>query len=388
MKTIRRVFRVPIVNLPRVRRIAARINALFIDRELVLRSGGALRFVRVSRRAQLRAAAGAGAALMALGTGTGLLAWHVASLDAAHDQIALERQQISGKAATVSAYSRSVDGLARDLEQRQQAIEALARDHFGAPVGEQGAPAPSKPGKIGAVLPAVGRLMALDARQRDFARRLAALAEQRVTRAEAAIRGLGLNPATITAGAPRGQGGPFIPAALPADLQPLALTLSRLDALETGLAAMPTGRPTDAPMETSSFGYRRDPFNGATAFHAGIDFPGRYGQPIVAAANGRVSYVGPRPGYGKVVEIDHGHAIMTRYAHLSGYGARVGQRVARGEPIGRMGSTGRSTGTHLHFEVRLNGAAINPRRFLEARSDVLETQQIAGSRINAVRERG
>jgi murein DD-endopeptidase MepM/ murein hydrolase activator NlpD len=134
-------------------------------------------------------------------------------------------------------------------------------------------------------------------------------------------------------------------------------------------------------METSSYGYRRDPFNGQLAFHSGMDFRGSYGQPILAAAPGKVAYVGPRQGYGNVVEVDHGKGLMTRYAHLSGYGVKVGQSVARGQAIARMGSTGRSTGTHLHFEVRVNGAAVNPRPFLEARQDVLEVQQLAKGRV-------
>ncbi len=119
-----------------------------------------------------------------------------------------------------------------------------------------------------------------------------------------------------------------------------------------------------------------------------MDFPGRHGQPIVAAARGKVSYVGQRQGYGNVVEVDHGNGLMTRYAHLSRFAAKVGQAVARGDTIGGMGSTGRSTGTHLHFEVRQNDRPINPRRFLEAAQDVLQVQQIAKARFADVGNRG
>jgi murein DD-endopeptidase MepM/ murein hydrolase activator NlpD len=199
-----------------------------------------------------------------------------------------------------------------------------------------------------------------------------------------------LNPKQIASSARTAQGGPFIPwsqADIAEDeaLSALAQSFARLNALEQGLAAIPSGRPTASPMLTSSYGYRRDPFNGRAAFHAGLDFPGSYGQPILAAAPGRVVYVGQRQGYGNVVEVDHGHGILTRYAHLSRFGVRPGALVQRGDAIARMGSTGRSTGTHLHFEVRVNGNAINPARFLEVRQDVLQVQQIAKQRIARVR---
>jgi len=124
------------------------------------------------------------------------------------------------------------------------------------------------------------------------------------------------------------------------------------------------------------------------AFHAGLDFPGVRGQPILAASDGRVVFAGQKSGYGNCIEVDHGHAIVTRYAHLSGFTARVGDAVRRGQQIARMGSTGRSTGTHLHFEVRVNGAAVNPRPFLEASQDVLEAQQTAARTPQRASNRG
>ena len=96
------------------------------------------------------------------------------------------------------------------------------------------------------------------------------------------------------------------------------------------------------------------------------------GEPIYAAAAGRVSYVGWKLGYGKTVEITHGNGLMTRYAHMSAFRAKVGERVEPGQTIGAIGSTGRSTGPHLHFEVRINNRAVNPRTFLETAPHVLE----------------
>ena len=107
-----------------------------------------------------------------------------------------------------------------------------------------------------------------------------------------------------------------------------------------------------------------------------------------SVAPGRVSFVGQKSGYGNVVEVDHGQGILTRYAHLSGFNAKVGDRVTAGQQIARMGSTGRSTGSHLHFEVRLNGVAVNPRRFLEAKADVLKVKDDARQRVGALASAG
>ena len=108
------------------------------------------------------------------------------------------------------------------------------------------------------------------------------------------------------------------------------------------------------------------PFTGRPAFHSGQDFAGAYMTPIHATAPGVVSFTGPRSGYGNAVEIDHGNGFKTRYAHLASIGVVVGQHVGVGQRIGGMGSTGRSTGTHLHYEVWVNGRPQNPMRFVKA----------------------
>jgi murein DD-endopeptidase MepM/ murein hydrolase activator NlpD len=167
----------------------------------------------------------------------------------------------------------------------------------------------------------------------------------------------------------------------------LAASLSRMDAMERALAAIPTSMPAAVMMMSSGFGFRSDPFTGGGAMHAGLDFKGPVGTPILSAAEGRVTFAGFNGGYGKTVEITHANGLLTRYAHLSGLNVARGQMVKRGLQIGRMGSTGRSTGSHLHFEVRLNGRAINPRKFLEANPDVLKVQTVAGNRAgNAAKE--
>ena len=152
----------------------------------------------------------------------------------------------------------------------------------------------------------------------------------------------------------------------------LGMSLARMSALERGLEGIPQVAPAHVQMVTSSFGYRRDPFTGRAAMHKGLDFRGPMGAPIYAAAKGRVTFVGRKSGYGNVVEITHGNGMMTRYAHMSKFRSRVGQQVAAGDVIGAIGSTGRSTGPHLHFEVRINDRAVNPRPLLETAPDVLK----------------
>ena len=144
--------------------------------------------------------------------------------------------------------------------------------------------------------------------------------------------------------------------------------LTVLEALLVEGSAQRKFLPTLPPIEninyTSNFGYRIDPFNGHSTFHEGVDFAAESGTPINAAASGKVIYADVHPAYGKCVEIDHGNGLVTRYAHGSELLVKEGDLVVRGQRISRVGSTGRSTGPHLHFEVRLNGIAQNPGRFL------------------------
>jgi len=131
---------------------------------------------------------------------------------------------------------------------------------------------------------------------------------------------------------------------------------------------IPTMMPVRGPYNASGFGRRVDPFNGQWAMHDGIDFIAEYGSPIVAAAAGVVVFSGFHPQYGYMVDIDHGNDLVTRYAHCSKLVVREGDLVQRGRKIGEVGSTGRSTGPHLHFEVRFRGAPQNPSKFLVSNS--------------------
>jgi murein DD-endopeptidase MepM/ murein hydrolase activator NlpD len=134
---------------------------------------------------------------------------------------------------------------------------------------------------------------------------------------------------------------------------------------------VPLGLPLHTSFRfTSGFGGRNDPINGSARMHEGQDLAGDYGDPVYATADGTVTYAGWENGYGRLIKITHAFGIETRYGHLSQIGVNVGQKVSRGEKIGDMGNSGRSTGTHLHYEVRLSGTAVNPMTFIRAAKDV------------------
>ncbi|RPE79516.1 M23 family metallopeptidase [Vulcaniibacterium tengchongense] len=132
--------------------------------------------------------------------------------------------------------------------------------------------------------------------------------------------------------------------------------------------AVPSREPIAGSYITSGFGGRADPFGGGSQFHKGIDFEADVGDPVLAVADGVVSYAGVRSGYGNVIEIDHGNGYVTRYAHNSRLTRKVGELVRAGQEIAKAGSTGRSTGAHVHFEVWENGRVVNPRKFLSQQS--------------------
>ncbi|MCB1450202.1 MAG: M23 family metallopeptidase, partial [Nitratireductor sp.] len=165
-------------------------------------------------------------------------------------------------------------------------------------------------------------------------------------------------------------GGPFIPlepgTTFEDHVEALDTSLKALDVLSGRLSTLPVGNPAPGKDISSPFGSRVDPFFGRAAMHSGTDFRAPTGTPARATANGTVIDAGRNGGYGNMVEIDHGGGFTTRYAHLSAIKVTAGQKVKRGDVIGLVGSTGRSTGPHLHYEVRKGGQAIDPARFLIA----------------------
>ncbi|MEZ5744247.1 MAG: peptidoglycan DD-metalloendopeptidase family protein [Sphingomonadaceae bacterium] len=352
-----------------------------------MRSQGHVRFIKVSTRIQVIAAS-----IVTLL----LLGWLVTMAGAAIWQYSQQSNRLAlldreAKVATaesrVDSYRKDIDEVATDLARRQEFVEKMVEAHIGelpadfddgSTVSNSTGEAAKTVDKVSASIPEAAGLARLEARQLAFVERLTHFADQRAERAASAIRKLGLNPNAMIAMAEGedAKGGPLIELVTGNDgkLDPrfrrLGVSLARMDALERSLAGIPQVDPANKEFISSGFGYRSDPFTGGGAFHSGLDFKGPRGAPIYAAANGTVSFAGVKQGYGKCIEIDHGNGLMTRYAHMSRYNAVLGQKVAAGDHIGAIGSTGRSTGPHLHFEVRVNERAVNPKPFLEASRNV------------------
>ena len=199
--------------------------------------------------------------------------------------------------------------------------------------------------------------------------------ESRARRMRGVINDLGLDMAQLEAATPRGAvGGPFVPVKLAADastfdrqLYRINVTRVQVEKLNRTLALVPYRKPVVGEVEfTSGFGVRSDPFLGRPAMHTGLDFRASTGDPVRATANGKVVSSGWQGGYGRMVEIDHGNGLSTRYGHLSEINVKVGDVIRIGQVIGAVGSTGRSTGPHLHYETRIDGDAVDPQKFLRA----------------------
>ena len=358
-----------------------------------MRADGQVRFIKVSSKLQMRVAGGAVAIAFLWLLSLAVMAWGQYRAEADLASFADEKARVAKAGERIKEYGGNLDKVVDDLKERQDFLDEMARMlpedmvREGAASGtitDSTREAGETVKKVSALIPEAKGLAEIEARQLAFAERLTRFADARARRAEAAMRKLNLDPKSMTREAQEAMGGPF-EALLGGseDIDPrferLGLSLARMAVLERALDGIPQVVPASIANITSGFGYRRDPFNGSAAMHAGIDFKGPIGSPVFAAADGRVSFVGQKSGYGNVVEITHGNGMLTRYAHLSRFDVKVGQQVAAGTTIAGLGSSGRSTGPHLHFEVRINDRAVNPRPFLEAAPDVLKEVRAAGS---------
>jgi len=218
--------------------------------------------------------------------------------------------------------------------------------------------------------------LSLDKLEQTQAASLANLEERIDTKARrmrSVLADLGVDPVRARGDGP--VGGPFVPikppqagaSAFERQLYRVNVARAQIDRYTHTLVAVPVRKPIIGEVDMSSpFGMRMDPFLGRPAVHTGIDLRGDTGEPVRATATGRVTIAGREGGYGNMVEINHGNGLASRYGHLSQIGVKVGQFVRIGETIGRIGSTGRSTGPHLHYETRVNGEAVDPQKFLRA----------------------
>ena len=198
----------------------------------------------------------------------------------------------------------------------------------------------------------------------------------KVRRIRSILTELGLDPSKLPAPpriASSAVGGPLVPVkpgaenAFERQIFRVNATRAHVEQLNRTLVLVPIRKPINGELDTTSgFGMRLDPFLHLPAMHTGLDFRGEIGDPVHATASGTVTHAGWSGGYGRMVEIDHGNGFATRYGHLSGIDVEVGQPVRLGQAVGRVGSTGRSTGPHLHYETRVEGEAVDPLRFLRA----------------------
>jgi murein DD-endopeptidase MepM/ murein hydrolase activator NlpD len=370
-----------------------RVRGWFPEREFIMRSEGHVRYLRITSRLQMSAAAIVAGLLLAWVLTMAAVA--IGSMLEQRDAIALLNREAKVTSAEnrIAVYRKDVDLVAEDLDRRQAFIEKMVKTYVGdlpadakagETVSDSSAEASKTIDKVSALVPEAAPLAQVEASQLAFAERLTRFADRKSAAAEAAMRKLGLNPQRLLASLDdrSAMGGPLIElmpsakASFDPRFRRLGLSLARMDALQRGLQRIPRVIPAAGMHISSGFGYRADPFAGSPAFHAGLDFKGPTGAPIFAAARGKVAFVGKRNGYGNCVEIDHGNGLRTRYAHMSAFGTRVGAPVVAGQVIGAVGSTGRSTGPHLHFEVRLHGLPVNPRPFLEVTLNVLEKARI------------
>jgi murein DD-endopeptidase MepM/ murein hydrolase activator NlpD len=329
----------------------AATNAVFCDRDLFFHDGSKLRRIRVSRQFQALLFV----ILMAL------VGWSA---------YATARMMAPTAPAGLAALEEATELRARQIEQRQQILAAIL-------AGEQVDAAALAASSDLADLPKAleerfARAELVQAAQAELA---AASVDARYRHAASELKRLGIRPDKFT-----GVGGPLESAQGDPTFKQLFTSWKKLDNLQNGAIAVPSDKPVKNAAFTSGYGVRSDPFAGRAAMHAGIDLAGAQGTPIYATADGVISEAGWNSGgYGNLVKIDHGRGIETRYGHLSGMIVKAGQRVQRGQLIGRMGSTGRSTGSHLHYEVRIEGRAVNPIPFMKSTDYLLAMQRNAGN---------
>ncbi|UVO54441.1 peptidoglycan DD-metalloendopeptidase family protein [Sphingomonas sp. SUN039] len=367
--------------------LRTKLRTKFRSRDLFFHDGSTMRRVHVSTKIQV-AGATAGATTLTLAmlsiaqlaVSAPAVAGAMSAAVSRDAAVARMNAKVASMEAEMATIRTAAADHAKRLEQRQAMLDAMVTGKGAMPASVPATATPASP-VLGAVL---APLASAEGHQNQLAGRLAAATDARYQATASALGRLGIDASRFhqVAGA---MGGPYEPmpsggTAPAAKGQPdpafraLFQSWKRLEQLQQGIVAIPSQRPVDAVTFTSGFGVRSDPFRGGAAMHAGVDIPGPMGTPIYATADGVVARGEWANGYGNLVELDHGKGIQTRYGHLSAILVQPGTRVTRGQLIARMGSTGRSTGSHLHYEVRLDGHAVNPMPFLQSASYLVAMQ--------------
>jgi murein DD-endopeptidase MepM/ murein hydrolase activator NlpD len=370
----------------------SRIRNMFRDRDVFFHDGQTMKRFTLTSRMQVSAVAVAGIAALTSVAGALGLVIAAPSVSSTISDFAAKTGEVRAMEYKVAALQAEVDGIRNDarahvkrLEARHNVLASLIKDEATAAT-------------LAAYAPAFGRdagnseahilFGGVEASQREVASLALRVTEARYRKIASALAGLGINPDRVQLA----MGGPYEPVvpANPAEAQSAANPVptakadpqfkalfnswKRLDQLQQGMISIPSVKPVNDVTINSGFGVRSDPFRGGRAMHAGVDIPGPIGTPIYATADGVVGRSGWVSGYGKLVELEHGRGIQTRYGHMSSISVPAGTRVKRGQLIGLMGSTGRSTGSHLHYEVRIDGRAVNPLPFLRSNDYLIAMQ--------------
>ena len=379
----------------RLARLRRSLERLFPERRLYVRSGVEIRGFVLTTSNQAAIATAVCLAAVWLGVGSAALLLNALSLGggeqqtlkvkAYYERLVADRQaRLTSAVAELNESSGSMDQLAQSIEKRHRALAMLIEPLKGQP----GAAAAMTPLKAASSEAPVDRLRLVRMDQDRLIAQAETYARSRADRLRLALKLAGLDPTHVARDAGE-LGGPLIegkdPRALAAVLdvdeefagrvQHASASLDEMRGLADETDKAPFATPTVNTTRSSGFGVRADPITGRPAFHPGLDMAGALWTPIYATAPGVISFTGVRSGYGNTIEIDHGDGFKTRYGHLAGIAVNVGQRVAVGQRIGAMGSTGRSTGPHLHYEVWVNGKPQNPDRFLKAGEYVQQQAQ-------------
>jgi murein DD-endopeptidase MepM/ murein hydrolase activator NlpD len=375
----------------RLERVQRFFEALFPERHIYVRSQTGMRGLVLTTGRQVAIGSAAGAVFLWMGICTAAMMVSMFSagtsdqkalhLRGYYERLIADRQaRLNSAVAQLSDTNGSVDQIAQSTEKRHAALAMLLTQMKGEPgLAQAIQPAPLK---AFAGRGAVDGMRAVQVDQNRLIAEAQTFAKSRADRLRLAFRLAGLDPAAFRRASTDGNslGGPLIeakdPRALAAVLdvdaefaeriQHAATDLSDMRSLSDAATTLPFSKPTASAIRSSGFGVRLDPFTGRPAFHAGQDFAGAMATPIYSTAPGVISFTGVRNGYGNTIEIDHGRGFKTRYAHLSAISVSIGDHIALGQRIGAMGSTGRSTGPHLHYEVWVDGRVQNPERFVEA----------------------